>query len=52
MNDEFILIQGADGVFRQYDDTYDLIIHFDSREEQQDFIKMVNEAMRVKNKVQ
>lgn len=50
MSDELILIQGADGLFHEYDDTNDLTIHFDSREEQQDFIKMVKEAMWVKNK--
>lgn len=50
MSDEFILIQGADGLFRKYDDDNDLTIHFNSREEQQDFIKMVNETMRGEHK--
>lgn len=50
MSDEIMLVMGEDGVFHQYDDTYDITIHFDSREEQQDFIKMVKEAMRVKYK--
>ena len=34
MGDGLILIIGEDGVARQYDDTYDIVIHCESAEEQ------------------
>lgn len=34
-----MLIQGEDGVFKEYSDEYDLTLHFESEEEQERFIQ-------------
>lgn len=41
MGDGLILIIGEDGVARQYDDTYDIVIHCESAEEQDKVRKML-----------
>ena len=39
MNDEMTLVQSEDGTFSTYNDTYDLVIHCESREEQEEVIE-------------
>jgi len=39
MSDEMTLVQSEDGTFSAYDDTYDLVIHCESREEQKKAIE-------------
>ena len=39
MSDEMTLIQNEDGAFSAYDDTYDIVIHCESREEQEETIE-------------
>lgn len=36
MSDDILLTLGEDGVFREYDDTYDVVIHCESQEEQEE----------------
>lgn len=39
MSDEILLIKNEDGTFSTYNDTYDLVIHCESREEQEKTIE-------------
>lgn len=39
MRDEILLIQNEDGTFSAYDDTYDIVIHCKSKEEQEEAIE-------------
>lgn len=39
MSDEMTLIQNKDGTFSAYDDTYDIVIHCESEEEQKKIIE-------------
>lgn len=42
--DELLVMQDDDGIFHEYDDTYDIIIHFTSAEARDDFIKTLREG--------
>ena len=39
MSDEMTLVQSEDGAFSAYDDTYDIVIHCESKEEQEKTIE-------------
>lgn len=39
MSDEILLIKNEDGTFSTYNDTYDLVIHCESREEREEVIE-------------
>nr|UVM91036.1 MAG: protein of unknown function DUF551 [Bacteriophage sp.] len=39
MSDEMKLVQSEDGAFSAYDDTYDIVIHCESKEEQEKAIE-------------
>lgn len=39
MSDEMTLVQSEDGVFSAYDDTYDIVIHCESKEKQEKAIE-------------
>ncbi len=39
MSDEMVLIKNEDGTFSTYDDTYDIVIHCESEEEQKKIIE-------------
>ena len=39
MSEEIKMILGEDGVFREYNDEFDVTIHFESKEEQERFFK-------------
>ena len=43
MTDSINLIFDEDGVAREYDDTYDVVIHCESKEEQDKVIEYLNE---------
>lgn len=43
--DEIKMIMNKDGVFEKYNDEYDLTIHFESQEEQDNFIKKAQTAV-------
>lgn len=42
MSEELRAILNDDGVFEEYDDTYDLIIHCENEEEQEDVLNRLN----------
>lgn len=39
MSEEIKLIIGEDGIFREYNDEFDVTIHFENKEEQEQFLK-------------
>ena len=39
MTDEILLVENEEGLFEEYDDTYDVIIHCKNREEQESVCK-------------
>ena len=39
MSDEILLIKNEDGTFSAYDDTYDIVIHCKTEEEQKEVIE-------------
>ena len=39
MSDEMMLVQNKDGTFSAYDDTYDVVIHCETEEEQKEVIE-------------
>jgi hypothetical protein len=39
---ELKIIAGEDGVFKEYDDTYDIVIHCESEEEQDEVLERLN----------
>lgn len=43
--DELKMVMNDDGVFKEYDDTYDIIIHCTSAEEQQRVMDKLNERI-------
>lgn len=43
MSDAMGLIQNEDGTFSAYDDTYDIVIHCESEEEQKKVIEYLKE---------
>lgn len=49
MTDGIMLSIGKDGIAREYDDTYDITIHCESREEQEEAIKAVVKVVRCKD---
>lgn len=44
-NGSLICIPNDDGVFEEYDDTYDITLHFKTEEEQHEFMQKVKEAL-------
>lgn len=39
MTDEILLVENEEGLFEEYDDTYDVIIHCENKEEQENICK-------------
>ena len=51
MSRELKVIMNNDGVFEEYDDTYDITIHLESEEEQNRIIEWLNEMIKTGGKV-
>lgn len=49
MKDEtmFVLTEDGKGKWEKYDDTYDITIHCQSREENERVMKIINEAAKI-----
>ena len=45
MDGEILLMANDEGVFEEYDDTYDMTIHFESKEERDAFIEAMKETL-------
>ena len=51
MSRELKVIMNNDGVFEEYDDTYDITIHLESEEEQNRIIEWLNKMIKTGGKV-
>ena len=51
MSRELKAIMNNDGVFEEYDDTYDITIHLESKEEQNRIIEWLNKMAKTGGKV-
>ena len=49
MSDEIMLVFGEDGVAREYDNTWDIVIHCESEEEQKAVLDKLNNSNREVN---
>lgn len=49
MSDGITIMQNEDGSFRKYDDTYDIVIHCESEEEQKKAIELINQSLKKSN---
>lgn len=45
ISDGITIIQNEDGSFSEYDDTYDIVIHCETKEEQENVIALINSWM-------
>ncbi len=50
MSRELKVIMNNDGVFEEYDDTYDITIHLESKEEQNKIIEWINKMLEAEDK--
>lgn len=50
MSRELKVIMNNDGVFEEYDDTYDITIHLESEEEQDRIIEWLNKMIKTGGK--
>ena len=51
MSRELKVIMNDDGVFKEYDDTYDITIHMESEEEQDKILEWLNKMLEAEDKV-
>jgi hypothetical protein len=51
MSRELKVIMNQNGVFEEYDDTYDITIHLESEEEQDKILEWLNKMLKTEGKV-